>query len=228
MLGIVGHDLRNPLGAILTGSEVIYEYARDMPKIQTVVKRVQSSTRRMTSIVGLLLDVTRARLGDGIPLVRSESVLGVLVENVVEEIRAAFPKARIDISMMEIRGMWDPDRLLQVISNLVTNAIQYGDPDAPIRISATATGGVATITVANALRDGPIPNDRLAMLFEPYRRGAGSDVSHRGGLGLGLYISHEIVRAHGGRMYAHSSREEGTVFTVELPTALPTSTLSVN
>ncbi len=223
MLGIVGHDLRNPLGAIMTGSEVIYEYARDMPKIQTVVKRVQSSTRRMTSIVAQLLDVTRARLGDGIPLVRTEVMLGTIVENVVEESRAAFPKAIIQLSMMEIRGMWDADRLAQVISNLVTNAIQYGAPGAPVRVTVTKNDDTATIAVANALADKPIPNERLAVLFEPYRRGAGSDVSHRGGLGLGLYISHEIVRAHKGRLRAHSSVEEGTVFTVELPLTTPSA-----
>lgn len=220
MLGIVGHDLRNPLSAIMTGAEVISEYARDMPNIQAVVKRQQSSTRRMTSIVGQLLDVTRARLGNGIPLVRTRVSLGSLVENVVEEIRSAFPKALIEVSASDVQGAWDADRLSQVISNLVTNAIQYGSPTQPIRVTVTSAAGRASIAVANALRGGPIPSERLAVLFEPYRRGAGTDVTHRGGLGLGLYISHEIVRAHDGRLIAQSS-SDGTVFTVELPIAEP-------
>lgn|GEM_PF-2623064 len=216
MLGIVGHDLRNPLSAIVTGSEVIMEYARDMPNIQAVVKRLQGSSRRMTSIVGQLLDVTRARLGNGIPLAMTNVALASLVETVIEEVRAAFPKAIIETTTSEVNGVWDADRLSQVFSNLITNAIQYGKPDAPIQVTVGTRDGRAIISVANALRDSPIPAERLAVLFAPYERGAGTHVSHRSGLGLGLYIAHEIVAAHKGLLTA-SSTLAGTVFTVELP-----------
>ena len=216
MLGIVGHDLRNPLGAIVTGSEIIHEYARDMPQIQSVVKRIQSSSRRMASIVNQLLDVTRARLGGGIPLMTAKVSLGALVEAVLEEARAAFPKATFQLTASEVTGVWDADRLSQVFSNLVGNAVQYGDTSVPIHVTVSVEDSMAVVAVANALRDGPIPADRLAALFEPYQRGDGSSVAHRTGLGLGLYISHEIVTAHKGQIRA-ASGADGTVFTVLLP-----------
>ncbi len=216
MLGIVGHDLRNPLNAIVTGAELILEYAKDMPKIRSVVARVQSSSRRMTSIVNQLLDVTRARLGDGIPLALGEVVLGVLAQSVLEELTPSYPAARFELTADDVHGVWDADRLAQVISNLMSNAAQYGGVGAPIQIAAMAEGDQAVLTVTNALREAPIPADRLAQLFEPYRRGESSAAAHRAGLGLGLYIAHEVVRAHKGRLSA-TSTSEGTTFRVELP-----------
>lgn len=223
MLGIVGHDLRNPLNAIVTGAELIAEHAAELPRIQSVVKRVQSSSRRMTSIVNQLLDVTRARLGDGIPLALGDVVLGTLVESVLEELEPSYPHAAFELTADTVHGTWDADRLEQVISNLVSNAAQYGAVSAPIKIAVSVHGDRATISVTNALRDVPIPADRLAQLFEPYRRGEGSVTSHRAGLGLGLYIAHEIVRAHKGTLSATSSVEAGTTFRVELPLAPPKS-----
>ncbi len=216
MLGIVGHDLRNPLNAIVTGADLILEHARDLPRIQSVVVRVQSSSRRMTSIVNQLLDVTRARLGGGIPLALGQVVLGTLAQSVIDELMASYPAANFELTAEPIHGVWDPDRLAQVISNLVGNAAQYGAVGAPIRVAIGAEGETAVLTVTNALREGPIPADRLAQLFEPYRRGEGSAASHRAGLGLGLYIAHEVVRAHKGQLSA-TSTPEGTTFRVELP-----------
>ena len=216
MLGIVGHDLRNPLNAIVTGAELIGEHARELPRIQAVVTRIQSSSRRMTSIVDQLLDVTRARLGDGIPLTLTVVTLGPLVQSLVDELAPTYHDARFEVIAASVRGVWDPERLEQVISNLISNAAQYGDRTKPIQIRVTAEGSTAIVEVANAIKGGPIPAERLATLFEPYRRGATSMSSHRTGLGLGLYIAHEIVRAHKGKLTA-SSNADGTVFRVELP-----------
>jgi signal transduction histidine kinase/DNA-binding response OmpR family regulator len=217
MLGIVGHDLRNPLNAIVTGAEVILEYAKDIPRIQAIVARVQTSSRRMTSIVDQLLDVTRARLGDGIPLARTDLALGPLVHSIVEELGSSYAHAVFEINAAPARVIADPERIGQVISNLVGNAAQYGDPKKPIKITVGTSSTHAFIEIANALVEGPIPADRLANLFEPYQRGAGTAITHRKGLGLGLYIAHEIVRAHKGVLTARSSAAEGTVFRIELP-----------
>ncbi|MBA3462535.1 MAG: response regulator [Deltaproteobacteria bacterium] len=216
MLGIVGHDLRNPLNAIVTGTELIGEHARELPRIQAVVTRIQSSSRRMTSIVDQLLDVTRARLGDGIPLSIASVTLGPLVQSLVDELAPTYHDAKFVVLADQVRGVWDPERLEQVISNLISNAAQYGDRTKPIQIRVTAEAGTAVVEVSNSIKDAPIPAERLATLFEPYRRGATSMSAHRKGLGLGLYIAHEIVRAHQGKLTA-TSTAEGTVFRVELP-----------
>jgi signal transduction histidine kinase/DNA-binding response OmpR family regulator len=216
MLGIVGHDLRNPLNAVVMGAEVINELSREAPRIQAVVARIQSSSQRMTSIVDQLLDATRARLGDGIPLSRGDVSLAPLVQSLVDELAPTYRQATFQVVAAPVRGFWDRDRLGQVISNLLSNAAQYGDLQRPIRITVTSKDDKAIIEVSNSLKDAPIPAERLATLFEAYRRGAGSAVTHRTGLGLGLYIAHEIVRAHDGQLTALSS-PDGTVFRIELP-----------
>jgi len=119
----------------------------------------------------------------------------------------------------DVRGLWDPDRLSQVVSNLASNAVQYGRPAAPIVVEVSASEKVATVTVTNAVRDQPIEAERLRELFDPYQRGRdGKNNAH--GLGLGLYIVSEIVRAHHGTIAAESTRA-GTVFRVQLPRHAP-------
>ena len=216
MLGIVGHDLRNPLSAITMATELLAEMAQDTPKVQSVIARMQSSSKRMASIVNQLLDATRARLGEGIPLARTELDLSALVRTLVEELRSVYPRHRFEISGQSTVGAWDPDRLGQVISNLASNAAQYGDPAQAVRLTVTSDQENAVLEVWNAVKDAPIAPDRLATLFDPFRRGEHSAITHRTGLGLGLYIAHEIVRAHNGKLTARST-ETGTVFRVELP-----------
>lgn len=216
MLGIVGHDLRNPLSAITMATELIAEMSKDTPKVQSVIARMQSSSKRMTSIVNQLLDATRTRLGEGIPLARTELDLAVLVRTLVEELRTVHTKTRFEVVGESTVGAWDPDRLGQVISNLASNAAHYGDPAKPVRLTVATEGDRAVLEVWNAILGAPIPPERLATLFDPFRRGEHSAIAHRSGLGLGLYIAHEIVRAHKGELTARSS-EAGTVFRVELP-----------
>ena len=216
MMGIVGHDLRNPLSAIVTAAELIFEYSAATPKLRDIASRMQNSARRMTSIVNQLLDVTRVRLGDGIQLSVAPVDLAALVRGIAEELSAAYRGAQFDVVAEPVHGVWDADRLGQVVSNLAGNAAQYGDVTKPIRLSVVQRDGSAILEVANALRDAPIPTERLATLFDPYRRGDVSAKAHRSGLGLGLFIAQEIVRAHRGRITA-ASTAAGTVFRVELP-----------
>ncbi len=216
MLAIVGHDLRNPLSAFITGVEILTQtLPADSPSAK-LVKRLDNSAQRMTRMVEQLLDVTRARLGSGIPVARREVELGPVVSAVVEELALAYPKATIELRAHEpIFGAWDPDRIAQVISNLTANAIQYGRPATPIVVELETTPTTAVICVTNQIRNAPIPSEQLATLFEPFRRGA-ERAQQAGGLGLGLYIVRELVRAHGGTIEAESS-PAGTTFRVRLP-----------
>jgi signal transduction histidine kinase/FixJ family two-component response regulator len=215
MLGIVGHDLRTPLGAILMGTALLDTHTRSDPAAASVIRRIESSANRMTRMVDQLLDVTRARLGTGIPVVPRSTQLLPLIKAVIEELSLARTRARFElVATSDLRGMWDPDRLGQVISNVMSNAVQYGRVGSPIVIEVSGSELTATISVHNVNRDRPIPPERLATLFDPYRRG--HDHEHNAtGLGLGLYIVHEIVRAHGGTIDVESV-ESGTTFRIVL------------
>jgi signal transduction histidine kinase len=223
MLAIVGHDLRSPLSAIFAGAEALNHHAADSPPMRSIIRRMQSSASRMTNIVDQILDVTRARLGSGIPIHPKEMSLTPMVRGVLDELALAHSAARFElIADEQVHGVWDPDRLAQVVSNLASNAIQYGRAGSPIVVAVATAAPFATITVTNAVRDRPIASDQLRMLFDPYRRGTDSE-RHVGGLGLGLYIVSEIVRAHGGTITAESS-EPATIFRVQLPLGRASST----
>ncbi len=216
MLAIVGHDLRNPLSAFVTGVELLnHAIPADSPSSK-LVKRLDSSAQRMTRMVEQLLDVTRARLGSGLPVARRQVDLGPIVLAVVEELALAYPNAELELRRCDsITGAWDPDRLAQVVSNLAANAIQYGRPGSPIIVELESTPATATVTISNQVRGEPIPSQQLATLFEPFRRGA-DRTQQAGGLGLGLYIVREVVRAHGGTIEVDST-VDGTTFCVRLP-----------
>lgn len=212
MLGIVGHDLRNPLSAVVAGAELLSMQVEDTAARETI-RRVQSSTGRMSRIVDQLLDVTRAQLGQGIPIFRREVSLLVLVQTVISELTLANPQARLELDRAdEVTGFWDPDRLEQVVSNLASNALHYGKAGSPVVIDVVRAGDLATIAVRNHSNGAAIPDQQIASLFVPFRR---ASKAHEGGLGLGLYIVQEIVRAHGGTIDVTSTDAE-TVFRVQL------------
>lgn len=216
LLGIVGHDLRNPLAAITTGLEILKETAKTTPVIGSVVRRLQSSTQRMAKIVEQLLDVTRARLGGGIPMEPRDVQLSPLVQACGEELALAYPDTTFELTApIDVTGHWDPDRLSQVFSNVMSNAAQYGRPRTPVQIEITPSPTDVTIAISNVNRDQPIPPDLIALLFDPYRRGR-DDTKHHAGLGLGLYIVHEIVVAHGGRIDVES-KDPITTFRIVIP-----------
>ncbi len=216
LLGIVGHDLRNPLGAFVAGLDMLRMIASTGKPITPVLDRMTSSVRRMSRIVDQLLDVTRASLGAGIEIQPATVDLKPLLESVVEEVKTMHPSAQLTLRCIDkIVGHWDPERLAQVVSNIASNAAHYGRPLAPISIDVTAEGAQARIAIHNVNREHPISAHVLATLFDPHRRGS---ESHRNtsGLGLGLYIVKQIVDAHQGSVNA-TSDEQGTVFTVLLP-----------
>jgi signal transduction histidine kinase/DNA-binding response OmpR family regulator len=213
MLGIVGHDLRNPLAALSVGIDLLRMGNLDAHS-QSVLARLERSARRMTSIVDQLLDVTRARLGTGIPVDRRPLRLRPLIAGMLDELRLAYRGTAFELRGDDIEGVWDGGRLGQVIANLASNAAQYGKAGGPVTMELSSAGDVATIAIRNPIRDAPISSDLLETLFDPFRRGAGS--GHPDGLGLGLYIVREIVSAHGGTIDV-TSNASGTAFTIALP-----------
>ena len=169
----------------------------------------------MTNMVGQLLDLTRSRLAGGIIVERQPTVLDELVSDVIEEFRVIHPLREIRAALSaDLRGHWDPARLMQVVSNLIDNGIRHGDPRRPVEVRLKAVDAHAVLEVHNFGR--AITADFLPVVFEPYRRRAGSRAGTKG-LGLGLFISHQIVIAHGGTIDVTSDVQNGTTFAVRLP-----------
>jgi signal transduction histidine kinase len=211
-IGVLSHDLRTPLGAI-TAAAALLAVPEDNPQRRSrVVGRILNSAQRMERMIGDLLDLTRTRLGGSIPLKRRPTDLQQVCEEAMTEIRAGRPDAVLRWQASgDLRGEWDTDRLTQVVSNLVGNAIQHGA--GPITLTGREDRDAVTLGIHN---DGPpIPADVLPLLFEPLARG--NQESTASGIGLGLFIARAIVSAHGGDIQASSSSDAGTTFTVTLP-----------
>jgi signal transduction histidine kinase len=216
LVRIVGHDLRAPLGAIEVGIEMLAS-ASDSA---VAIARISSFTKRLSRIIDHVVDLTRARLGGGIPLVRSHTRLVPLVTAVVREVAAAHPQHQIRfMDVADVRGNWDEDRIAQVVRALLTNAAQYGRERGIVTIDVRShSDGAATISVHNELQGMPLPAAALATMFDAYRRGA--DDAHIGtGIGLSLFLAQHIVHAHHGSINVESS-PAGTDFRVVLPGAV--------
>jgi signal transduction histidine kinase len=216
-IGILGHDLRNPLNAIHLSARALSRHGPLTPMQQELLLRVVASADRMTRMISDILDLTRARRSGGIPLVLEPTNLSAVCRRVLEELRAAYPERRLFYEEeRSAEGVWDSERLAQVVSNLAANALEHGGPEVPVFVRACLRGELLALEVHNP--GAPIPADRLATLFQPFHA---TEVSapgrRRNGLGLGLYIVREIIQAHGGQVSVSSSETEGTTFTVLLP-----------
>jgi PAS domain S-box-containing protein len=211
--GILGHDLRNPLGAISTGAHYLLRMNAG-ERVAKTAARILSSTDRMTRMVDQLLDFTRIRVGDGIALRRERISLSELCHHVREELEAGHPDRSVTVHCEgEAIGEWDSDRLLQVFSNLVGNALHHGAGDRPVTIRIDATG--ASDVTAEVHNDGVVPPEMVPILFEPFR---GTNKQQKSkGLGLGLFITQQIVLSHGGTIDVTSTEAEGTTFRIRLP-----------
>jgi signal transduction histidine kinase len=216
---ILGHDLRNPLGAIMIAAQLAMK--RGDEKLAKPLARIHTSGERMGRMIDQLLDFTRLRVGEGIPLRPERVELVPLMRQVVDELDDANPEWTFRLEHEGATdGVWDADRLSQVFSNLVGNAVKHGAPEhgVSVRIDGTAPDEVR-VRVQNM---GVVPPDLLPRLFEPMI-GAQQRREKSHGVGLGLFISSEIVRAHGGRIDVRSSEADGTLFTVALPRGVPSS-----
>ena len=211
-IAVLGHDLRNPLASIDAGARLLLKTPLN-EKATTLVAMMQNSVSRMSGIINNVLDLTRARLGRGIPLDRTRQPLEPVLNQVVAEFRATHPDRVID-TQFALSGPVDGDRIriAQLFSNLLGNALAYGAADRPVRVRAVVNGGTLELSVSNAGE--PITAAALERLFQPFARG---DVRpNQQGLGLGLYIASEIARAHGGTVEVASNDEE-TRFTFRMP-----------
>jgi signal transduction histidine kinase len=212
-VGILGHDLRGPLSAITMGTTLLESQASlEGPHLKRV-RVIASSASRMERMVDQLLDLTRARLAGGVPIARRTTDLVAVVAAVLEELTSAHPGLtfRADLPR-EMIGEWDGDRLAQVAANLLGNAIEHGDRTRPILIALGGDDSASTLTVQN--EGPPIPDAILNVLFEPFRGGRVAANPKSKGLGLGLYISREIVAAHGGTVAVRSAEETTVVVTL--------------
>ena len=216
-IGILSHDLRNPLSAVLAGAQVLALTPAD-ERAARVLARVVSSSERMGRMIDQLLDFTRARIGEGIPLRRGEVDLAQLAQEVLEESRASVPGCDLRLTVRgDLRGDWDHDRLAQVLSNLVGNALQHGDPHHPIDL--VLEGGDRAQIVLSIQNVGVIPPDLVPVLFNPFR----GTLQKRGksrGLGLGLYVARQIALAHGGELDVECTART-TAFRLRLPRVAP-------
>jgi sigma-B regulation protein RsbU (phosphoserine phosphatase) len=214
MIGIVSHDLRNPLSGIDLGAALLA--TEDLSEAQRrTLARIRRSTGRANRLVDDLLDFTKARFGHGLSVDRKPIDLHETVSHALEELEVAYPgRALQHVRLGQGLCRADPNRLGQVVGNLVSNAMVYGQPAAPIVVTSSIDASTASLAVHN---DGaPIPPDAQGRLFEPMTRGADSKGAGRS-VGLGLYIVRQIAEAHGGSASVRSSPDEGTTFTVSFP-----------
>lgn len=215
MVGIVSHDLRNPLSAILMGTTLMGRgEALPVPK-ERVLRKVQSAARRAQRLIEDLLDFTQAGVGNGLALKRDEVDLDEMMTAIVDELRLSIPDVVLDHPDHPLgSACLDADRIHQLLGNLVANAAMYGAPGQPVRLQYGRTPGELTLSVCNAGE--AIPADTLAAMFEPMIRGQGHQGDQRG-VGLGLYIVRAIAEGHGGTVDVTSSTEDGTCFSVHIP-----------
>ncbi|HWZ92298.1 MAG TPA: ATP-binding protein, partial [Polyangiaceae bacterium] len=214
-LGILGHDLRNPLNNVLATARIMQMRREATQDDAKRLERIVSSGTRMARMIDQILDVTRARLAGGIPLGElTERDLTPHVTRVVDEMRAVHPSREILLQAEPVCfARADGDRFEQVVSNLLGNAVAHGDPARPITLEVRAQAGKCRVCVHNY---GPaIDPAFMPLLFDPFRRE--KPCSSSSGLGLGLYISEQIITLHGGELRVTSSAEMGTLFEVILP-----------
>jgi signal transduction histidine kinase len=214
-LGVLGHELRGPLNAILLTSKLVAALSAGTP-INEHTSRLLHSGERMRLLLDDLLDYNRASLDIGIRVSRMPIDLAAVCREEIEELRAAQPNATIEFAAADpTKGSWDASRIKQVLSNLVINAVKYGERGGLIRVDLRDDGSEVHLSVENT---GPsIPKEQMNFLFEPLRRSASADLqAERESLGLGLFIVRQVALAHGGSVAAESAGGT-TRFTVTLP-----------
>jgi len=219
VLGVLGHDLRTPLGAITLASGLLknadYLHARE----NKLSQQIHVSVERANTMVNNLLDLARCNLGKGIPICLENVCLNEISQSIVEELRTAFPRANIDyVADDPVEGLFDPMRIAQAFANLIGNAIRHGSKKHPVRVRLSATGERAVFSVQN--HGEVIPPDvipRLCELGERHSSFAQGDRGPSAGLGLGLFIASQIILSHEGEITVESTPANGTCFYASIP-----------
>lgn len=221
-LAMLGHDLRSPLSAVTMGAAALARAEELDDAHARIATRILSSAHRMSRMIADLLDFTRTRLGEEIPIVPRPTDLGLVCRAIIEEHEVVHPDCRLRLlTRGDLVGEWDGDRLTQVVSNLVANAIHHGKQHGEVTVCAEDRGDRVQVRVHNMGE--PISESALRHIFEPLVRGPSGDGNRNAtGLGLGLYIAQQIVTAHDGTIDVTSTAEDGTTFVVDLPRRAPT------
>jgi PAS domain S-box-containing protein len=220
LMGMLSHDLRNPLSAVRGIAGLVRLDPSLSPNVREGLTQIDQAGRRMSEMTETILDFTRIRFHHSLPVLRSEMDFGELCRQVINEALAGHAGREISLDTSgPLLGQWDYARMAQVVSNLLGNALTHGDKKAPVQLIVTADPRAVTLDVVN---QGPtIPAEQMQTLFEPFVQGSGNDDRERSrGLGLGLYIAKQIVASHGGTLTAQS-RNRTTTFTVSLPPSAP-------
>jgi signal transduction histidine kinase len=212
-ISLLAHDLRSPLNSIVMSTQLLLKMGQLNERDRRAVMRMSRAGDRMARMIGDLLDFARTRGGRGIPLSRAWFDLGEIVRAALEDVETLHPTREVRFSnRVKRRVFCDADRVAQVVTNLVGNAVEHGAADAPVEVTLHEDGEDVVLTVHNEGR--PIPGDLLPHVFEPFRRGSETDAS---GVGLGLFIAEAVAVAHGGSIEVESAEGRGTTFFVRLP-----------
>lgn len=218
-IGILGHDLRNPLAAI-SGIQSILKLSKNLSeKEKSLIGRSDSSVKRMKELINNLLELTNLRLGSGITINRSPVDLSEQSEKIVQEIQLSYPEAELIIETPgPVQGNWDVVRLDQLMTNLITNALRHGKPGGPVTVRVSAKDNDAIFKVYN--EGTPVPEKIKNMVSKGFSDKLNRDPTKKDSYGLGLYIVKAIVDGHKGHINLESSKEAGTTFTITLPRKL--------
>lgn len=215
-IGVIGHDLRAPLWAIVTGAHALQLDAAAAIAGNTV-PRILASANRMAHMIDDLLDFTRGRIGGGLSVQRRPVSTRGICRRVIDELAASHPDRLVMLtSSGDDHAELDGGRIAQLMSNLISNALRYSTPGSAVTVATHGDPDGVTLQVRS--QGPPIPEEELPVIFQPFRRGRVQRASDDSGLGLGLYIVERIAHAHGGSVSVTSSLEQGTCFEVRLPT----------
>jgi signal transduction histidine kinase len=218
-IAVMAHDLRNPLNAIVSSAQMIQiTEGVDKGAINTLASIVHSGMH-MSKLIENLLDFTRTRFGQPLVVKRESMDLAPVCRQTVAEFVAAYPERTIRLDCgAALHGAWDATRISQMLSNLISNAIQHGDQTTPVTVEVRSESQEIVLKVHN---DGPpIPQSELPTIFDPFSRGAKQDtaaVNESRHLGIGLFVARQIVEAHSGKISVTSTVQGGTTFVVRLP-----------
>jgi signal transduction histidine kinase len=217
-LGILSHDLRDPIGAMLMSAQLTTKIGSLSERQTMLMSQIVTSASRATDILDQLLDLTRARLGSGLRVIREQMDMAFAVRQLLDEMRTLHPERVFTLDASgDTHGEWDKPRIGQVISNLLGNAVRYGFKDLPITVTLRGEKKEISFSVHN--EGVPIAKDAIGHIFDALIRENSdeNDSARSTNLGLGLYITREIVTAHGGTVHVTSSEKHGTTFTAHFP-----------
>ena len=218
-LGILGHDLRNPIGAASMSAELISTLGTLNEKQTKMATQITNSTARANQIIADLLDLTRAGFGSDLPVIKAPMDMGIVSKELVDEMNVFHFGHEITLEIEgNPQGEWDKARIGQILSNLIGNAIQYSFPDTPIKVTVKGKPDEIILSVHNEGQ--PIPRDKTETIFDSLTRVTREQSEEQMGstnLGLGLYITKKIVVAHGGTIGVTSTEKGGTTFTAKFP-----------